>query len=552
MVTLLINGQEHQLEVPHDMPLLWVLGDIVGLTGTKFGCGVALCGACTVHLDGRAIRSCITPVVSAVGKNLTTIEAVGETPSGRRCSTPGSLLKSFSGAIANLARSCRQQRCWRPIRTPAMRILTRRCPVIFAVAAPISVFAPLSNGQHRLLEFRPVRKLAMDPEERLSERIIPRVPRRAFLRASVAFGGGLLLGFSAFEPGHGAPATGKATPDVFVPNAFIRIGHDGQVTLVMPQVEMGQGTYTSLSMLIAEELEITLDQVTLEAAPPDDQLYANPLIGAQVTGGSTSVRAMWQPLRGAGAAARAMLIAAAAQRWHVDPSSCHADNGEVIHMPTGRRLSYGALAEMAARLPVPQDVPLKDPKQFKLIGTPAKRLDTPDKVNGRAQFGIDVQIPGMKIAAVAACPVFGGKLAGVDDSAAMAVEGVHQVVRLDDAVAVVADHMWAALQGLAALDIDWKEGPNARVSISDIVRQMATASQQPGVVARKEGDVANAMAGAATKIEAVYQSPFLGACCDGADELHGPRPRRRLRCVGRQSSHHARPVHCCRGDWSAT
>ena len=216
----------------------------------------------------------------------------------------------------------------------------------------------------------------MDPEERLSERIIPRVPRRAFLRASVAFGGGLLLGFSAFEPGHGAPATGKATPDVFVPNAFIRIGHDGQVTLVMPQVEMGQGTYTSLSMLIAEELEITLDQVTLEAAPPDDQLYANPLIGAQVTGGSTSVRAMWQPLRGAGAAARAMLIAAAAQRWHVDPSSCHADNGEVIHMPTGRRLSYGALAEMAARLPVPQDVPLKDPKQFKLIGTPAKRLDS--------------------------------------------------------------------------------------------------------------------------------------------------------------------------------
>jgi isoquinoline 1-oxidoreductase beta subunit len=218
---------------------------------------------------------------------------------------------------------------------------------------------------------------------------------------------------------------------------------------------------------------------------------------------------MWEPLRRAGAVARVMLISAAAQGWNVDPTSCRAEKGEVIHGPTGRKLRYGALADTAAALPVPDNVALKDAKAFKLIGTPAKRLDTPDKVNGKALFGIDVKIPGMKIATVAACPVFGGKLARVDDSTAIEIKGVRQVVRLDDAVAVVADHMWAAIQGLAALDIEWDEGPNAKVSSADIVRQMETALQKPGVVGRKDGDVAKAMAGAAMKVEAVYQVPFL-------------------------------------------
>src|ERR1700732_2677508 len=301
----------------------------------------------------------------------------------------------------------------------------------------------------------------------------------------------------------------NSAPAAFTPNAYSRIGRDGQVTLVMPQVEMGQGTYTSMSMLIAEELEVGLKQVALQAAPADDRDYRNPLLGLQGTGGSSSVRAMWDPLRRAGAAARLMLITAAAERWHVDPASCRAENAEVVHVPTGRRLSYGALADLAARLPVPRSVPLKDPKDFQLIGTPAKRIDTPEKVSGKAQFGIDVKIPGMKIATVTACPVLGGKLAGVDDSAALAIKGVGQVVRLDDAVAVVADHMWAALQGLAALDIDWDEGPHSKVSSADIARQMEIASQKPGVVARKEGDFAEAMAQAVHKVEAIYQAPFL-------------------------------------------
>jgi isoquinoline 1-oxidoreductase beta subunit len=262
-------------------------------------------------------------------------------------------------------------------------------------------------------------------------------------------------------------------------------------------------------MLIAEELEVALAQVTLEAAPPNDKLYANPLIGFQVTGGSTSVPAYWEPLRRAGATARVMLIAAAASEWNVDPTSCRAEKGAVINPQTGQKLNYGALAEAAAKLPVPDNVTLKDPKDFTLIGTPAKRIDTPDKVNGKAIFGIDAVVRGMKIAAVAACPVLGGKLANVDDSKAMAIKGVRQVVRLDDAVAVVGDHMWAAMQGLVALDIDWDYGPNANVSTASIVEQMEIASQKEGAVFHKAGDVAKGMTESASKVEAIYQVPFL-------------------------------------------
>jgi isoquinoline 1-oxidoreductase subunit beta len=338
--------------------------------------------------------------------------------------------------------------------------------------------------------------------------------RRTFLKASAAAGGGLLLSFSLPALMRNAEAAGTPTANIFAPNAFIRIDRQGRVTLVVHQVEMGQGTYTSLPMLLAEELEVDLAQVHLEHAPPDDKLYANPLIGFQMTGGSTSVRGAWGPLRRAGAIGRSLLVSAAAQTWKVDAVSCRAEKGEVIHVPTGRKLKYRALVDKAATLPVPGKVALKDPKDFKLIGTPAKRLDSHDKVNGKAQFSIDVKVPGMKIATVAACPVFGGKLASVDDGKAKAIKGVHQVVRLGDAVAVVADHMWAAKQGLAALDIRWDEGPNAKLSTADIVQQLEAASQKPGVVARKEspaqgGDIAKVMAGAAQKVEAIYQVPFL-------------------------------------------
>jgi len=337
------------------------------------------------------------------------------------------------------------------------------------------------------------------------------VSRRDFVVAIATAGGGLLLGcrVDGRRSLAGSAETAGSAPAAFAPNAFVRIGTDGRITLIMNQVEMGQGMFTSMPMLIAEELEIGLDQVALEHAPPDDKLYGNPLVGFQMTGASSSVRMMFQPLRRAGATARTMLVAAAAQSWGVDPGSCRAEKGVVTHVPTGRTLAYGALADKAAKLPVPQQVTLKDPKDFRLIGTPAKRLDTPDKVNGKAQYGIDVRLPGMKIATVAASPVVGGKVAGLDESKALAIKGVHQVVRLDDAVAVVADHMWAAKQGLAALAVRWDDGANASVSTTDVVRGLDEASQKPGVVARKEGDAAAALAGAARRVDAVYQVPFL-------------------------------------------
>jgi len=337
------------------------------------------------------------------------------------------------------------------------------------------------------------------------------VSRRDFVVAIATASGGLLLGCRVDGRRSLAGSAESASPTLpaFAPNAFVRIGTDGRVTLIMSQVEMGQGMYTSMPMLIAEELEVGLDQVELEHATPDDKLYANPLVGFQMTGASSSVRMMFQPLRRAGATARTMLVAAAAQTWGVDPASCRAENGGVTHLPTGRRLTYGALADKAAKLPVPQPVTLKDQKDFRLIGTPAKRLDTPDKVNGKAQYGIDVRLPGMKIATVAASPVLGGKVAGLDESKALAIKGVHQVVRLDDAVAVVADHMWAAKQGLAALAVRWDDGANASVSTADVVRGLDEASRKPGVVARKEGNATAAISRAAKKIDAVYQVPFL-------------------------------------------
>ena len=295
--------------------------------------------------------------------------------------------------------------------------------------------------------------------------------RRGFLRASATASGGLLLSLSLpFAHREGL----AAASDTFEPNAFIRIGGDGQIVLTMPYVEMGQGTYTAIPMLIAEELEVDLKQVRLEHAPPNEKLYVNPLLGVQATGNSNAIRGSWQPLRKAGATARTMLIAAAAKRWNVDPASCRAQSGEVRHQASGRSLGYGELAADAARMPVPENVTLKQPAEFKLIGTPAKRLDTPPKINGTAIYGIDARPPGVKIATLAQSPVFGGRVKRVDDTAAKAVKGVRQIVRLDDAVAVVADHMGAAKKGLAALKIEWDDGPHAKLATADIARELET------------------------------------------------------------------------------
>ncbi|CAB3804288.1 xanthine dehydrogenase family protein molybdopterin-binding subunit [Paraburkholderia fynbosensis] len=334
--------------------------------------------------------------------------------------------------------------------------------------------------------------------------------RRQFLKMFSAAGGGLMLGIAFPTAVDAAPIVPDSSEaNVFAPDAFIRIAPSGQVTLIMPRVEMGQGSYTSIPMLIAEELEIALDNIALEHAPANDVLYRDPVIGSQITGASASTRSEWLPMRQAGAACRVLLVNAAAMNWKADPASCRAENGTVRHVPTGRTLSYGPLSVLAAKLPLPHNVALKDPRTFKLVGTPVKRLDARAKVDGSAGFGIDVRVPGMRIATVAASPVVGGRLKSVDARRALQIAGVKQVVQIDDAVAVVADHMWAAKQGLAALVIEWDDGVNARFSNASLIAKMEQASANDGVVAQHIGDVANALNGKGNRIEARYELPFL-------------------------------------------
>jgi len=339
--------------------------------------------------------------------------------------------------------------------------------------------------------------------------LTPAASRRAVLMGGLA--GGFVLAFRV--PVRAAivnePEQAPDNPHgQLVPNAFIRIDRTGNTTLVMPQVEMGQGVYTALPMIIAEELDADLSRVALEHAPPNERLYLNPMLGVQATGNSNSVRAFWQPLRSAGAATRLMLVQAAARQWQVDPTACSTANSVVTHAPSGRMASYGELAETAASLPVPQNPPLKDPKDFVLIGKSIKRLDTPNKSNGKVIYGIDAMLPGMKFATLAACPVLGGKVAHVDDSAAMTIPGVRQIVVLDDLVAVIGDHMWAAKKGLDALVIRWDEGPNSRLSSRDVWDSLRAASKRKGVIAKTVGNIANGLA-QGEKFEGGYEVPFL-------------------------------------------
>lgn len=332
--------------------------------------------------------------------------------------------------------------------------------------------------------------------------------RRALLTGGLA--GGFLLAFHLpLRAAVNEPVQPRDTTEgKFAPNAFIRIDETGRTVLMMPQVEMGQGTYTSISAVLAEELDADWSKVEVQHAPPDDKLYGNPTFGLQVTGNSNSIRAWWLPLRKAGATARAMLVQAAAGQWGVEPASCTAAKGEVVHDASGRRLAYGALALAAQGQTPPKDVALKDPKDFVIIGQSLKRLDTPDKVNGKAVYGIDAILPGMKFATVAACPVFGGKVGKVDDSAAIKLPGVHKVVVLDDMVAVIGDHMWAAKKGLEALKIEWDEGPNAEITTKDIWDDLRKASQKDGAVAKSDGDIGKALA-SGDRFEAAYELPFL-------------------------------------------
>src|SRR5437016_6551647 len=330
------------------------------------------------------------------------------------------------------------------------------------------------------------------------------VTRREFLETAGAAGAGLVVSFHLPL----GPRFRPTTADPFAPNAWIRINPDDSVLIVVDRSEMGQGVTTSLPMLLAEELEADWSKIKIEFAPAD-KAYINPMFGMQGTGGSTSVRAAYTPLRKAGAAAREMLLAAAAETWGVDKSACRAEKGAVIHTPSNRRLTYGSLVTKAATVPLPHDVPLKDAKDWKILGTRVKRLDSPPKVDGSAQFGIDVKTPGMLVAVVARSPVFGGKVQSFDAAKAKAVPGVKHVVQISTGVAVVADGYWTAKKGRDALTVTWDEGPTGSVSSTTISQLFGQKAEQPGAVARHDGDAQGALPGAATKLDATYELPFL-------------------------------------------
>ncbi len=340
--------------------------------------------------------------------------------------------------------------------------------------------------------------------------------RRTFLKASAAVGGGLMIGF--FLPGASRDAEAAAGPIRL--NAFVKVGTDGKVTFLCGQSEMGQGSHNALAMMIAEELEVDLKNVRIEQGGIDPA-FGNPRYigfkavgGFQGTGGSSSVRNVGVRVRHAGAAARFMLIAAGAQRMNVSQLECVAENGWVNHQPSGRKVSYGAIANDAARMVAPDDPVLKQPSEFKILGKRTPRHDTPLKVTGKALYGLDVKRPGMLIATVAKCPVFGGKVKSYNAERALKVKGVKKVVQISSGVAVVADSFWAAKKGRDALDVTWDEGPMAKVSSPDIYKNWVELAKGPTAAERlKTGDVGAALASGAKRVEAVYEVPFLAHVC---------------------------------------
>lgn len=330
--------------------------------------------------------------------------------------------------------------------------------------------------------------------------------RREFLLASAAVGGGLMLGF--YIPFKGAPIAAAAEPPKLQPDAWLKIAADGSTTIIVAKSEMGQGVWTSMPMLIAEELDADWSRVHPEqsAVAP---VYHHTVFGVMVTGGSTSVSSSWEQLRTVGAAARQMLVAAAARRWQVDASECRTEPGVVLHPASGRKLGYGDLAEAAARELVPSEITLKAPKDFRLIGQPLPRLDTPAKTRGTALFGIDVERPGLLVAVVARPPVFGGRAKGFQDGAAKKVAGIKKIAQIPSGVAVIAIDLPSALQGRQALNIDWDLGPEPRLSSTGLQQEYRELGKKPGTVARQEGDVQQAFKGAEKNLFAEYDVPYL-------------------------------------------
>ena len=339
--------------------------------------------------------------------------------------------------------------------------------------------------------------------------------RRTFLKTTIVatgglLGSGLIVGcatMSGNSAGGARSLPPSETAPGVMPNAWVKVGSDNTISIICARSEMGQGVFTSLPMLVAEELEVAIDRIRVEMAPAREP-YINTMLGGQLTGGSTSVREAYDSLRTAGAQARMMLISAAAQQWKVDPAACRAENAMVLG-PTGQKSSYGELAEAASKLEPPKSPQLKDPSAFKIIGKGITRFDTPSKVDGTAEFGIDVKLPGMLFAALEQCPVIGGKPMSFDGAKALTMPGVKHVVQITDGVAVVADTYWHARKALETVKVKWNEGPGRALSTPGIQTALQAAATQAGATIKKVGDVDAGLKSATRKIEAIYELPFL-------------------------------------------
>ena len=466
MISLIVNGQRHSVAANPQKPLLWVLRDELGLKGTKYGCGVGICGACLVLLDGEPNHACMLPLSRVGARPVTTIEGLpGEHP----------LIQSW---IAEQTPQCGY--C-QPAQILGAAALLQRSPH----PRDAEIDAALSGLLCRCGSYQRIRRAVHRAAEGKTAPLVPSLPA---LLDDLPEDAGVAL------------------------NAWIRVSRDNWVTLMINHSEMGQGALNGLAVLFAEELDLELTQVRTVFAPVD-ACYANGLWGGQFTGGSSSIRGEWTRLRRVAAEARARLVEAAARRWDVPIDECRTEQGQVLHVPTGRRLAYGELAAAAAHLEPPPGVQLKRPSAFRLIGRSLPRLDIPAMAMGRTRYGIDVTVPGMRVATVVRCPVFGGRLKRFDASATHATPGVRDVLPISSGVAVVADDFWSALRGREALQIEWSLGKHAAIDNAKLEQRLLDALKKNGKPVTRRGDAKRALARAAQRIESVYQTPYLAHAC---------------------------------------
>jgi isoquinoline 1-oxidoreductase beta subunit len=467
MIPITVNDKTHRVDADPEKPLLWVLRDELGLMGTKYGCGVGVCGACLVLLDGEPNHACMVPLGKVGGRRVTSIEG---------------LPPDHPVIRAWIAEQTPQCGYCQPAQILAAVALLERTPQ----PSDAEIDAALSGVLCRCGTYQRIRRAIHAAAQAKAAPPVPQPlpqPLPELLDALPADAGVAL-------------------------NDWIWINRDNLVTLMINHAEMGQGSLTGLAALFAEELDLALGQVRTVFAPVA-ACYENGLWGGQFTGGSSSIRGEWTRLREVAAKTRACLVAAAAQRWGVAAQDCRTGQGSVLHPGSGRRLAYGELAEVAARLAVPRRVALKAPPEFRLIGHEQPRLDIPAMALGRTRYGIDLALPGMRVAAVARSPVFGGRAKRFAAAPALAVPGVRRVLPIAGGIAVVADDFWSALRGRAALEIDWTLGRNARLDNARIERRLLAALKQDGTLVERRGDAKRALGRAARVIEAVYQTPYL-------------------------------------------